>query len=215
MAMQTTGKKQFQVYDQSWHNGGGTWFGQEYLDIIKSRYPHRIFEHCLEWCSGPGYIGYNILDHGLCNRLCLIDKFAEAIDFARLTATQCPGQVSFYTTDTLSVLPLQEQFDLVVANPPHYLECPGDDNYQRIAVDKDWSAHQDFYKHIAHHLATDGIILMQENMAGSIGGIKNFEPFITANGLEIKDWFHSPGYFDTNGPTQIYYIEITKRTTAS
>lgn len=213
--MQTTGTKKFFVHDQSWHNGGGTWFGQEYIEILKSRYPNRTFDRCLEWCAGPGYIGYNILDHGICQHLCLIDKFAEAIEFAQRTGQQCVGQVSFYVTETLSVLSPTEKFDLVVANPPHYLECPGDENYQRIAVDQDWQAHKDFYQHIGRHLTDQGIILIQENMAGSMGGIKDFEPFIRVNNLEIKDWFTSPKYFDTSGPTQIYYIEIAKRTNPS
>jgi methylase of polypeptide subunit release factors len=213
--MYTTGTKKFLVHDQSWHNGGGTWFGQEYIDILKSRYPDKQFNRCLEWCAGPGYIGYNILDHGICQHLCLIDKFAEAIEFAQITAQQCPAQVSFYVTDTLSVLPESEKFDLVVANPPHYLECPGDENYQRIAVDKDWQAHKDFYQHIGKNLVDNGIILMQENMAGSLAGANDFEVLINAGGLEITDCFTSLRYFDTSGPTQIYYIEIAKRTTVT
>lgn len=213
--MMTTGRRKFKIHDQSRHDGGGTWFGQEYIEVIKHRYPNQMFDRCLEWCSGPGYIGYNLLDHDLCKHLCLIDKFGEAIEFAKKTAAQCPGQVTAYVTDTLEILPEFELFDLVVANPPHYLECPGDENYQRIAVDVNWSAHQDFYQHIGTHLSPKGIILIQENMAGSLGGIKDFEPFILDNGLEILDWFQSPRYFDTSGPTQIYYIEIAKRTTAS
>lgn len=215
MSFITTGTRKLFVHDQSTHNGGGTWFGQEYIDIIKQYYPNRIFNRCLEWCSGPGYIGYNILDHEICQHLCLIDKFAEAIEHAEITAQQCPGQVTTYVTDSLSVLPKFEQFDLVVANPPHYLECPGDDNYQRIAVDINWQAHQDFYAHIGQHLAPDAVILMQENMAGSLGGIKDFEPFINNNNLEIQKWFTSPKYFDISGPTQIYYIEIVKRANKS
>lgn len=213
--MNTTGRKKFYVHEQSWHNGGGTWFGQEYLDILPQKYPGRRFEHCLEWCAGPGYIGFNILDHDLCQNLCLVDKFDEAIEFANQTAENYPGQVSTYVAESISLLPKHEKFDLVVANPPHYLQCPGDANYQRIAVDQAWSAHADFYKHIGHYLMPHGRILIQENMAGSMNGIKDFEPFITDNNLEILDWFKSPRYFDITGPTQIYYIEIANRTTAA
>ena len=215
--MITTGNKKFQVLDQSWHNGGGTWFGQEYIEVIKQRYPGRKFGTCLEWCSGPGYIGYNILDHGLCNNLCLIDKFAEAIEFAQQTAKKnFTNQVSFYVTDTLSVLPESEKFDLVVANPPHYLECPGDENYQRIAVDINWQAHQDFYQHIGKHLGPDGMILMQENQAGSLGGCEDFRHMIENNALAITDTFVSPNFYNQPGPwAQIYYIEIAKRTNRS
>lgn len=199
------------VYYDSWMDGGGTWFGQEYIDIIKNCYPGRIFNCCYEWCSGPGYIGFGILAHGLTQRLTLSDKYQLAIDHAVATtirSNQLETQVNAYAGDSLAVLPDYEQFDLVVANPPHYLECPGDDNYQRIAVDINWQAHQDFFTHIGRHLADDGVILLQENQAGSLNGAEDFRPFIESNNLKIKDSFRSNKFYDSNGPTQIYYIEI-------
>jgi methylase of polypeptide subunit release factors len=107
-------------------------------------------------------------------------------------------------------LPDQVQFDLVVANPPHYLECPGDDNYQRIAVDINWQSHQDFFAHIGQHLTDNGVILLQENQAGSLNGVEDFRTFIESNGLRVQDSFVSDKFFDPNGPTQIYYIEIVR-----
>jgi hypothetical protein len=65
----TSGQSKLSVFYHSWMDGGGTWFGQEYVDVIRDRYPGRVFERCYEWCSGPGYIGFNILDHGLCGSL--------------------------------------------------------------------------------------------------------------------------------------------------
>jgi len=202
-----------QVYYDSWMDGGGTWFGQEYADIIKEHYPNRIFNRCYEWCSGPGYIGFNILANKLCQGLTLSDMYESAIldaVAATVRANQLQDIVSAYVGSSLSVLPKHEQFDLVVANPPHYLECPGDDNYQRIAVDHNWQAHQDFFSHIGQHLADDGVILLQENQAGSLNGAEDFRPFIENNGLTITDCFRSTKYYDSNGPTQIYYIEISK-----
>jgi methylase of polypeptide subunit release factors len=202
-----------QVYSDSWMDGGGTWFGQEYVDIIQQRYPNRIFDRCYEWCSGPGYIGFNILANKLCHGLTLSDCYESAIVDAVATtvrANQLQECVSTYVGSSLSVLPAHEQFDLVVANPPHYLECPGDDNYQRIAVDVDWQAHQDFFAHIGQHLTDDGVILLQENQAGSLNGAEDFRPFIEHNNLKITDCFRSTQYYDANGPTQIYYIEISK-----
>jgi methylase of polypeptide subunit release factors len=194
-------------------DGGGTWFGQEYIEIIQQRYPNRIFDCCYEWCSGPGYIGFGILSHGLAQSLCLSDRYESAINDA-VNATvihnQLQGRVSAYVGNSLSVLPAHEQFDLVVANPPHYLECPGDDNYQRIAVDIGWQAHQDFFRYVGQHLTDNGIILLQENQAGSLNGVEDFRPFIEQNNLKITDCFRSRKYYDSNGPTQIYYIEISK-----
>lgn len=202
-----------QVYYDSWMDGGGTWFGQEYVNIIQQRYPNRIFDRCYEWCSGPGYIGFNILANKLCQGLTLSDMYESAIHdavAATVRANRLQDIVSSYVGSSLSVLPKHEQFDLVVANPPHYLECPGDDNYQRIAVDHNWQAHQDFFNHIGQHLTDNGVILLQENQAGSLNGVEDFRPFIESNGLKITDYFRSTKYYDSNGPTQIYYIEISK-----
>jgi methylase of polypeptide subunit release factors len=202
-----------QVHYDSWMDGGGTWFGQDYIDIIKKRYPNRTFNRCYEWCSGPGYIGFSILGAKLAHGLTLSDRYESAIDNAVATTVQhnqLQNRVSAYVGSSLSVLPDHEQFDLVVANPPHYLECPGDDNYQRIAVDVNWQAHQDFFAHIGQHLTDDGIILLQENQAGSLNGVEDFRPFIEHNHLKITDCFKSTQYYDAKGPTQIYYIEISK-----
>jgi methylase of polypeptide subunit release factors len=202
-----------QVHYDSWMDGGGTWFGQEYVDIIRNRYLNRQFQRCYEWCSGPGYIGFSILGAKLAHRLTLSDRYESAITNAVATTVQrnqLQDCVSAYVGSSLAVLPDHEQFDLVVANPPHYLECPGDDNYQRIAVDIDWQAHQDFFAHIGQHLTDDGIILLQENQAGSLNGAEDFRPFIEHNNLKITDCFRSTQYYDANGPTQIYYIEISK-----
>lgn len=211
--MMTFDASGIQVHYDSWMDGGGTWFGQDYIDIVKNRYPNRIFKRCYEWCSGPGYIGFSILGAKLAQGLTLSDCYESAIVDAVATTVrhnQLEDCVSAYVGHSLSVLPTYEQFDLVVANPPHYLECPGDDNYQRIAVDTNWQAHQDFFAHIGQHLTDDGVILLQENQAGSLNGVEDFRPFIKRNNLRITDCFRSTQYYDSNGPTQIYYIEISK-----
>ena len=203
------GPRGLNVYYDSWMEGGGTWFGQEYIELIKQRYT-RTFEKCYEWCSGPGFIGFGILDHELCKKVCLSDIYEPAINQAvKTTSGQCPRLVSAYVTGTLATIPDHEMFDLVVSNPPHFLECPGNENTQRIKVDPNWQAHQDFFKHIGQHLLPNGIILLQENQAGSLNRELDFEQYITDNGLKITDCFNSPKFYEPGGHTQIYYIEIT------
>lgn len=208
----TTGSQQIKVQYDSWMDGGGTWFGQEYVDVIKQRYPNRVFERCYEWCSGPAYIGFGILDHGICKSLCVSDIYADAIDKVKETIQLNKlDNVAAYSTGTVAGLPKHEKFDLVVANPPHFLSCPGNDNYQRIAVDQDWAAHQEFFKNIGKHLLPDGIILLQENQAGSINRERDFEQFIAAAGLEITAVIDSPSHYNPAQHTQIYYIEIRQK----
>lgn len=212
MEFVTSGPNQYRVQHDSWMDGGGTWFGQEYIEIIGQRYPGRVFERCYEWCSGPAFIGFGILDHGLCHSLCVSDIYTEAIDRVNETIQLHKlSNVSAYTTGTVAGLPEHEQFDLVVANPPHFLQCPGDDNYQRIAVDTNWHIHQEFFANIGRHLLPGGIILLQENQAGSLNRQQDFEPFIEAAGLEITAVIDSPNHYTPDHYTQIYYIEIRQK----
>ena len=205
----TSGQSKLSVFYHSWMDGGGTWFGQEYVDIIRDRYPGRVFERCYEWCSGPGYIGFNILDHGLCGSLCVSDVYQPAIQAIHETIKNNKlHNVSAYATGTVSQLPENEKFDLVVANPPHFLTCPGDENYQRIAVDQNWTAHQEFFENIGRHLLPDGIILLQENQSGSMNREQDFAPFIDTAGLQITAVVNSPKYYTPDHHTRIYYIEI-------
>lgn len=208
----TAGVNQYRVQHDSWMDGGGTWFGQEYVDIIRQHYPNRVFERCYEWCAGPAFIGFGILDHGLCHSLTVSDIYPEAIKRVKETAELHKlTNVSAYATGTVSGLPEHEQFDLVVANPPHFLECPGDDNYQRIAVDQNWAAHQEFFANIGQRMLPNGIILLQENQAGSLNREQDFAPFIAAAGLEITNVFNSPAHYTPDHYTQIYYIEIRQK----
>ena len=209
----TSGPKQNRVQYDSWMDGGGTWFGQEYVDIIRDRYPNRTFNRCYEWCSGPGYIGFSLLDHGICRSLCLSDIYPAAIDAVNMTIqeNQLQSVAAGYATGTVSGLPQHERFDLVVANPPHFLTCPGDDNYQRIAVDQNWAAHQEFFQNIARHLVPGGVILLQENQAGSLNREQDFAPFIESAGLTVTAVFDSPQYYTPGHHTQIYYIEMQKK----
>jgi methylase of polypeptide subunit release factors len=205
------GRPNFRVSHDSAEDGGGTWFGQEYVSQLQ-RYP-RVFGRCLEWCSGPGFIGFALLAHGICRDLVLMDRYAPSATSVAETVrnNHCGDRARFYCLDRMAAMPHHERFDLVVANPPHYLTCPGDDNYQRIAVDRDWQAHAEFYSHIRHYLNPDAVILMQENQAGSLLGPAEFLPMIERNGLNLTGYWTSPQYFDRAGPAQIYYMEIRQK----
>jgi spermidine synthase len=78
-------------------------------------------------------------------------------------------------------------------------------------VDQDWLAHQEFFKNIGQHLAPNGVILLQENQAGSLNREKDFAAYIESAGLEITDVFDSPSHYTPDHYTQIYYIEIRQK----
>jgi hypothetical protein len=214
------GEKGINVFYLNKHDGGGSGFGQEYIDVIKQRYPNRVFERCFEWCSGPGFIGYGLLDHVLVKSLCLSDIYDPALLCAEETKyyapNNCQDLVDIYLLKDLALLPNKEKFDLIVSNPPHANGFDVEDqwftNTNRLTSDHNWEAHQNFFLHIKNHLASDGIILLQENHAGST--VETFSHWIRQAGLKITDTFNSHKWYDKNKDPdqwpkiQIYYIEI-------
>ena len=214
------GKRHIKIFYEYGQDGGGSTFGVDYDKIIATKYPERVFKRCYEWCSGPGFIGYYLLDRGVCKSICLSDMYAPSINSANITANyesnQCRDQVTTYLFNDLSLLPAEEKFDLVVSNPPHFASASELDyvteDQLRCAVDQDWQAHQNFFKHIGDHLLPGGIILLQENMFGSTAD--TFAPYIKEAGLTITDciksddWWYPP---ESDLKLQIYYIEIQKK----
>ena len=121
-------------------NGGGDYFFTEYYDLV-SQFYGRV-GHLLEWCSGPGFIGYGMMACNMCDHLTLLDKFEPAIDIAKKTAENSFIKIidvadtekvhhrrvfprtTLHHSDTCSVLS-DHKIDLVVGNPPHF-ECKED-----------------------------------------------------------------------------------------
>jgi methylase of polypeptide subunit release factors len=207
----TTGPHQYRVFYRPGMDGGGTWFGQEYATVLSTLYPNRQFRNCLEWCAGPAFIGYNILDHGLCKHLTLIeihDETAAQSERSRSDShNKCVDQVTIYNSGTISDIPAEKQFDLIVGNPPHFPHASVDPDVSRIESDDGWRVHRDFFANVKPRLAPDGVILLQENMIGST--VETFEKCIQHAGLQVRQWFRSPKWFKyPEDNCQIYYIEI-------
>jgi 16S rRNA G966 N2-methylase RsmD len=203
----------FVFYNQS-TEGGGIHFGQNYSRVIKYLYPDRIFEHCMEWAAGAGPIGFRLLADKICNNIHFVESNSAGINACLKTIGNMPERfnntASVTQTTTLSNLDNNLMFDLVVANPPtfNYRKWPStqhgnlsDSTWNEISFDKNWQAHQDFFKHIKKYLKSDGVILLQEQKTGS--SVFEFEEFITAGGLKIVRAFVEQ--FDTN----TWYLELT------
>lgn len=207
----STGPRNLKVYYQPGMDGGGTWFGQEYVTMVADRYRRRMGV-CFEWCAGPGFIGYSLLDHGQCDRLVLADCYQPAVAAAKQTATdpdnRIQDRVKVHQSLTIGDLPETEPFDLVVGNPPHFYHPSDHTTFDRLDCDPGWSTHQEFFAHIGDRLTDDGKILLQENWLGSQPD--TFRPWIEAAGLQITEWWRSPAWFREGEDCQIYYIEIEK-----
>lgn len=208
----TLGPQQYIVEIEKWMDGGGLSFGLEFPTVIKRLFPNRVFEHCLDWCSGPGTIGFEIMSFDLCDRLTLMDMNGEVLRTAKKIAEKnnIQDRVKTIPSFTCALLP-KVGYDLIVSNPPHFSDLKGmswvnnewlsiTPDFRRRAEDKGWKIHEDFFNNIASRLNKDGVIILQENAQAS--SINDFKDMIERNGLKIVDSF-------TLQISLVYYIVIT------
>lgn len=193
-------------------NGGGDFFLPEYAKVAHEWYGE--VDSCLEWCSGPGFIGYGMLAAGVCKSVAFNEIFEPAVDMLHKTADENNLDVNIYTEDTLDNV--EQQFDLVVGNPPHWsteeyarqaVQAINNgqqlnDRVRQVLVDKDWAVHKSFFKNMKRLLKPDGHILLQENSTGS--DPRMFNDMLKGTGLKVLSHADSIAYKELN----IYYLEI-------
>jgi methylase of polypeptide subunit release factors len=162
-------------------DGGGSTFGQDFLPMLRKRGMPKV-TRAFEWCAGPGFIGFSLLAHGLCETLCLADVNPEAVAACAKTVSdnKLEGRVAVYRSDNLENIPASEQWDLVVSNPPHFVDTSfGQLRYH----DPDWRVHRGFFGKVARHLKPGGVIVLQENNEGSTPS--TFASMIAEAGLTV------------------------------
>jgi methylase of polypeptide subunit release factors len=187
------------------HDGGGTAFGQDYIPFLRALgmpKQQRVFE----WCCGPGFIGFSLLGNGLCESLCLADINSAVIASCHRTisANGLGDRAAAYQSDNLKKIPPDEKWNLVVGNPPHFI----DQHEAEIrAHDPGWQVHREFFATVSNFLAKDGVIVLQENNRGST--VDSFRKMIAASGLDIV--FTSGDSPTLTQKSAIYYIGIMRR----
>jgi methylase of polypeptide subunit release factors len=162
-------------------DGGGRTFGQEYISFLRAHGAPR-HERVFEWCAGPAFIGFSLLANDLCKTLCLADINPWAVEACRRTirANRLDDRVTVYHSNNLNSIPESEKWDLVVGNPPHFV----DERFGKLrAHDPDWSIHRAFYEQLPPHLAPNGFALIQENNSGSTP--QDFRSMIERTGLDL------------------------------
>ena len=201
------------VYYTNETNGGGDYFAIEYMQVVKEWYG--TVDSALEWCSGPGFIGFSLLATGACKHIAFNDMYDPAIEMLERTKENSllSDNINIYQGSTLENISSDKKFDLIVGNPPHWPSIESAANslgfnpeqfahVTDILVDEDWHSHKNFYKHAKTLLSENGRILLQENSAGSQP--QNFEEMINEAGLKIASVANSVMYADKH----IYYIEV-------
>jgi methylase of polypeptide subunit release factors len=187
-------------------DGGGSGigphaYGQDYIPFLRSLgmpKQSRVFE----WCAGPGFIGFSILAHGLCETLCLADINDEAVEACQRTIrdNRLEGRATVYESDNLSNVPREEQWDLVVGNPPFY---PDKHEQEIRAHDKDWHIHRESFATVGKFLKPGGVVLLQEANDGST--VDTFHPMIESAGFSlVLTHGMNPGV------RRVYYIGLVR-----
>lgn len=161
--------------------GGGVDQRRDFLYII-SKIGKPVYQNALEWCAGPGIIGYELLGFNKTKKISFMDLYKPALDNCLESAVRnnVTDKVTVYLTDKISNINTQEKFDLVVGNPPHAFDfddwsktqltqerpTPNDfpwwDNQVRIDVDRDMMIHKEFFDNIRDKITDDADIFISE-----------------------------------------------------
>ena len=200
-------------------DGGGARFGQDYISFIPDHLGK--VDRLMEWCAGPGFIGFSMFANGLCDNLTLVDVNPVAVAACQETVrvNGLEDSVRVYHSGSLDVLPDGDVYDLVVANPPHCPDTtpsPGG-HAQLLYNDVGWRTHRDFYRQVPKYLSGEGRVILQEDASQS--SVDDFRKMIEDSGLELLgthpcDWAkkHYPSQGTRMYP-EYYYIESRLPTT--
>lgn len=164
-------------------DGGGMTFGQAFVGLVRERIGK--VAHAFELCAGPGFIGFSLLAHGLCERLTLADINPLAVRACEATVrdNRLEDRVAVYESDGLASIPAHERWDLVVGNPPHFDGSEEDHRDAIRLIDPGFRIHRRFYAEVSGHLVPGGSILLQESRRASDPRV--FAEMVEENGLEL------------------------------
>ena len=166
-------------------NGGGILLSYEFTRLVSQEIGK--VHHVFEYCAGPGFIGFNLLANNLCEKLTLADINPTAINAinATIAANGLQDRVTVYQSNCLDSIPKNEQWDLVVGNPPWHIRAKNNNNI--ILSDAKNRIHQSFFENIHNFLRPEASILFVE--AHEYTQVKHFNDLIKKNHLTIAKYF--------------------------
>ena len=159
-------------------NGGGKILAPIFYKLLQGQKVHTLYE----WCAGPSWIGLWLLHKGICEELVVSDINPEAIKCVRKTAENNSYPVRAYVSDNMKDIPSWEKFDIVVANPPNYvnIQTSHPSGYLREDLrpsDIDWKIHRDFYENIGSYLKENSRMYISEV------GLNDTEIYLSSGGF--------------------------------
>jgi len=161
--------------------GGGIYRSPMFIEVLSLIAPNRIFNHCLEWCSGPGFIGFSLLGKGLCKQLDLADIWQPSLTAAN--AVKSPCKVDTWHIRNLCDIQPPRMYDLIVANPPWW---PGNllpNQQNRLGADPELATLKKFFIDAKNYLTHDGLIVLGEGQTYT--GPKDIVNVLADTGLEL------------------------------
>lgn len=159
----------------------------------------------MEFCSGCAFIGFHLLEKGVCSRLSLLDINKESCQMCEKTvkANGLKG-VKIYNSDGLDSLPATEKYDIIISNPPN---VPFHRKGDLTGEDPGFEMHRRFYEKAGKHLKKGGHTLFLENAFFTYP--VSFYQMITENGLDFIE--ASPLQFDRKMKHDFYFVLSAKR----
>jgi hypothetical protein len=161
--------------------GGGIYRSPIFIEVLSLIAPNRIFNHCLEWCSGPGFIGFSLLGKGLCKQLDLADIWQPSLTAAN--AVTAPCNVDTWHIRNLCDIQPPRMYDLIVANPPWW---PGNllyHQHNRLGADPGLATLKKFLLDAKNYLTSDGLIVLSQGQTYT--GPKDILNALADTGLEL------------------------------
>jgi methylase of polypeptide subunit release factors len=188
--------REISVVFESALDGGGSTFGQEFIQVVADRIGPS--QHVFEFCAGPGFIGFSLPAHGLCEQLTLADINPKAVLACRSTIqiNRLEDGCYAYVSDVFDSIPKTEKWDLIVGNPPHWPQSFIVENRphwpQSLYDERDLrnhdiglGIHRRFFEHARSFLKPGGSILLQENSLATTQ--LDFECMISDGGFHLVD----------------------------
>lgn len=184
--------------------GGGIDQRRDFLFVI-SKAGKVHYNNALEWCSGPGVIGYELLGYNKASRISFMDTHKPAIDTVLETAIRnnITDRVTTYHTNQIKNIDNAEKFDLVVGNPPHHfmldvwkeqqytngvdqnVNSTRYENQLRIDVDDNMQIHKEFFDNLQDKVTDDCDIFISE-----VGDVNPVLRYAKQKGYDlIARWF--------------------------
>jgi len=182
-------------------DGAGKLLAPVFAELLYDRKVKTIYE----WCCGPAWIGLWLLEQGICQELVVSDINQKAIDCVRRTVSRHNYPVRSYLSDNLKGIPEHEKFDIIVANPPNYVNIQADHpmgflRHDLRPSDINWKIHRDFYNNIRKYMHKESNMYISEVepykkevwLMGKlydkreIEPIKDFKEMLSANELNLN-----------------------------